>query len=502
MGLVAGGIVERTFIQKMDSESLSCELEMPVGTTADNTRAQLLQLSEMVMQAPEVVHVEMFVARQYDLAGAGSTGTNDQSHLGQLVIELKAADERELVHERSSEQILAEFRRYSQMLSGVNSVAWNAMSGGPGGKDIEIKVSGRDFIHITAVADVLKSELEGYAGVFDIDDDYDRGKREVQLRLRESARPTGITVGALGGQVRSAMYGREALRITRNREDVKIMVRYPESFRTDVYNLESMWIPTSPTRTGRGWVPLREVAELTEAESYTTIHRSRQQRSMTVYGEVDQQVAESSEILANVRQAFDERIGRQYPGVQIEFLGKFEETTKSFSSLKIAFPVALLLIYMMLAGLFRSYVQPLVVMSAIPFGVQGAIVGHWLTGNPMTILSGIGLVALAGILVNDSLVLVDFINSRVRSGMDEFEASVEGAKLRLRAILLTSITTVAGLTPLMFETSFQAKFLIPMAVTLTFGLIFATALTLIIVPSLNMIWFDICRLLHRRALDN
>jgi multidrug efflux pump subunit AcrB len=159
--------------------------------------------------------------------------------------------------------------------------------------------------------------------------------------------------------------------------------------------------------------------------------------------------------------------------------------------------VALVMIYMLLAGLFRSYVQPLVVMSAIPFAIQGALIGHWVTDNPFTILSRIGLVALTGIVVNDALILVDFINSRVRLGIAPFEASIEGAKLRLRAILLTTLTTVAGLTPLMFETSFQAKFLIPMAVTLTFGLMFATALTLVIVPTLNLIFYDIRALVLR-----
>jgi multidrug efflux pump subunit AcrB len=158
-------------------------------------------------------------------------------------------------------------------------------------------------------------------------------------------------------------------------------------------------------------------------------------------------------------------------------------------------PMALLLIYMQLAGLFRSYTQPLVVMSAIPFAIQGAVIGHWVTGYPVTVLSMIGMVALTGIVVNDSLVLVDFINSRVRSGMSHFEASVQGGKLRLRAILLTTVTTIAGLTPLMFETSFQAKFLIPMAVTLTWGLGFATALTLVVVPALNMAFFDIRRVI-------
>ena len=189
----------------------------------------------------------------------------------------------------------------------------------------------------------------------------------------------------------------------------------------------------------------------------------------------------------------DERKGivNQYPGIQIEYLGQAKEMSDSFSSLTIAFPVAMLIIYGMLAGLFKSYTQPLVVMSAIPFGFLGAVIGHWVTGETFTILSAIGLVALAGILVNDSLVLVDFINKRVAAGLSPLEASIDGAKKRLRAILLTTLTTAAGLMPLMFETSFQAKFLIPMAVTLTFGLLFATGLTLVLVPCLNLIREDI-----------
>lgn len=524
-GLVAGGLVEAVFIQKMDSETLICFLEMPVGTTAKNTRERLLQLSHYVQHESrartgvgesEIANVQMFVARQYDIAGAGTTGTNDQSHLGQLVIELMPADEREAKGLRSSEQLLADFREYSLTLPGVNSVTWDAMSGGPGGKDVEIKVVGKDFDEIVLVSEKLKQELAGYHGVFDIDDDYDEGKREVRLTLRESARPTGITNERLGGFVRSALYGREARRLTRNREDVRIMVRYPERFRENVHHLEEMWIPNaiaaSPAPNGGnggnggnangaagngsaagtvGWVPLHEVAELIEDQSYSTIHRSQQERSLTVYAEVDDEVTKSYEVLASIGRTFDEKISPEHPGVRIEFLGSQEEMGKAFAGLKIAFPVALLLIYMMLAGLFRSYFQPVVVMSAIPFGFLGAVVGHWVTGNPITILSGIGIVALTGIVVNDSLVLVDFINHRIRQGVPPFEASIQGARLRLRAVLLTTLTTVAGLTPLMFEKSFQAKFLIPMAVTLTFGLAFSTALTLVIVPCLNMIYFDV-----------
>ena len=489
-GLVAGDIVPFQFIQKMDSESVICNLEMPVGTSSDNLKEQIESLTNYIVDKesfPEVVNVQTMIARQVDVTGAGAIAVQDQSHLGQIVLELCPADERS----RSSEVLVNLFREFSlSELTGLNSIKWQEMNGGPGGNDIEIQVSGKDVDELVVVIDRLKTMLGEFEGVFDLDDNLDRGKRELRLRLRESARATGVTVGMLGGYVRGAMFGNEARRITRDREDVKIMVRYPESYRDNMYNLESMWVPTAGSSMGRRWVPISEIADIEPAGSYSSISRSRQERAITVFGAIDQAVTKPSIVNGRIQERVPE-LTAEFPGVRIEFGGQAEEMGKAFGGLRLAFPVALLLIYGMLAGLFKSYVQPLVVMSAIPFGIFGAIIGHWITANPITILSLIGMVALTGILVNDSLVLVDFINKRQEAGLVPFEASVEGARLRLRAILLTTLTTVAGLTPLMFETSFQAKFLIPMAVTLTFGLMFATGLTLIIVPALNLIWCDV-----------
>ncbi len=494
IGLMAGGIVESVFLQKMDSETLICGIEMPVGSAVDQTRKQVRRLNDFALGLPEVKNVQMFVARQYDLDGSGGGGAELQSHLGQIVLELKQAEDRERNHERSSDDLLVVLRKFSRTLHGINSVTWQGMNAGPGGLDIHIKVSGPNFDELVTVSAQLRQTLDAYSGVYDLDDDHDEGKREMQLRLRQSARPTQIDEAQLGSHVRSALYGRESHRITRNREDIRVMVRYPRIYRRSLYHLESMWIPTATVAGRRGWVPLGEVAELEPNEGFTSLHRSQRRRSLSVFGSVDNNVVDSSVVLARVRADFDNDIASRHPDVRIEFLGQYEERIKAFGSLTIAFPVVLVLIYMLLAGLFHSYTQPLVVMAAIPFGMQGAILGHWITGNPITILSQIGFVALAGILVNDSLILVDFINRRIRSGMAPFEASVSGARLRLRAILLTTLTTAAGLTPLMFETSFQAKIMIPMAVTLTFGLIFATALTLIIVPSLNLILIDLKQL--------
>lgn len=491
-GMLAGGIVKWQFIQDMDSETLICALEMPIGTTSDRLKTELGKLTTHLVDPknfPEIINVQSIAGRQYDVTGAGSVGFEDQSHLGQVVIELCTADQRT----RSSTELVNELRKFSlNNLTGMNSVRWMAMSGGPGGNDIEVNVAGLSDSQLPMAIEEVRTMIGGIEGVFDLDDSLDLGKKELQLRLRDSAKPTGVTVGALGNHVRSALFGQESRRITRNREDVRIMVRYPKDFREDAFNVESMWIPGVGLPGNRNWIPMHEIAEVVPAMGYSTISRYQQSRSAKIVGSVDEAVAPSTSIvLEEIQQKINTEIAPRYPGIDVEFLGQAEETRKSFSSLVLAFPVAFLIIYAMLAGLFRSYTQPLVVMAAIPFGFIGAVLGHWLTGETFTILSAIGMVALAGVLVNDSLVLIDFINRRVRDGLTHFEASVDGARTRLRAILLTTLTTAAGLIPLMFETSMQAKFLIPMAVTLTFGLLFATVLTLVVVPALNLIREDI-----------
>ncbi|MEK6258328.1 MAG: efflux RND transporter permease subunit [Planctomycetota bacterium] len=485
IGLVQGGIVPFVPVPKMDSETLVGSLEMPVGTPAAQTKDRLKRLSDHLIALPEVVNVQMLVGLQVDIAGEGAVGQNIGSHLGQLIVELKEAGKRS----RTSETILVELRHEAEKLSGVNSVAWTSLNGGPAGRAIELKITCDRFDETMATGATMRQKLSTYDGVFDIDDNVNARQREVQLRLRESARPTGITVSMLGNEVRNAFYGREARRITRNREDVKIMVRYPEEYRNDDSTLEAMYIPT-PAGVGRHhWVPLREVAELTEDRAFASIHRSDLRRAVSVYADVDDS-HNSNEIAMSLQKWIDTELGQLHPDARVEMRGATLENKKFMDSMMLAFPLSLLIVYVLLAALFRSYLQPLVVLIAVPFGIEGAIVGHWIMGYDLTIMSVIGCTALIGIVDNDSLVLVDFINNRVRAGMSHFEASVTGSKLRMRAIVLNTITAVVGMSPLMFETSFQAKFLIPMAITLTWGLIFATVLTLVVVPAINMVFFD------------
>ena len=491
IGLVQGGVVPFVPVPKMDSETLVGSLEMPIGTPADLTKSRLKALSDYLVSLPEVVNVQMYVGIQVDIAGEGAVGQNLGSHLGQLIVELKEAAART----RTSETILIDLRKEADQLSGVNSVTWMSLNGGPAGRALELTVSADRFADSLDAAKTVRQKLASYDGVFDIDDNVNAQQREVQLRLLETARPTGITVAALGGEVRNAFFGREARRISRNREDVKIMVRYPKEYRQDDSMLAAMWIPSPLGSAGRHlWVPLSEVAEMTEDRAHDSIQRSEYRRAITVFADVDDQ-HNDSDIAASIQKWIDGDLRTLHPDVRVEMRGKTLENKKFMDSMLIAFPISIAIIYVLLTALFRSYIQPIVVLIAVPFGVQGAIVGHWIMGYDLTIMSAIGLVALNGIVVNDSLVLVDFINNRVRSGKSHFESSVEGSKLRMRAIVLNTITAVVGMTPLMFETSFQARFLIPLAVTLTWGLIFATVLTLVVVPAINMVFFDVARLL-------
>ena len=491
IGLVQGGIVPFTPVPKMDSETLVGSLEMSIGTPAELTKDRLIKLSDHLVSMPEVVNVQMYVGLQVDIAGEGAVGQNLGSHLGQLIVELKEASQRT----RTSETILIELRQVAEKLSGVNSVTWASLNGGPAGRALELKVSADRFEESLAAAKTVREKLASYDGVFDIDDNVNARQREVQLRLHETARPTGITVATLGNEVRNAFFGREARRISRNREDVKIMVRYPKDYRQDDSILETMWIPSPPGANGRHrWVPLKEVAALTEDRAHDSIQRSEHRRAISIYADVDD-LHNDNEIAASVQKWIDNELRSLHPDARVEMQGKTLENKKFMDSMLVAFPISLAIIYVLLTALFRSYIQPIVVLIAVPFGVQGAIVGHWIMGYDLTIMSAIGLVALNGIVVNDSLVLVDFINNRVRSGTSQFESSVAGSKLRMRAIVLNTVTAVVGMTPLMFETSFQAKFLIPLAITLTWGLIFATVLTLVVVPAINMVFFDIARLI-------
>ena len=484
VGAIDGGRVPFVFIQKMDSETVLANLDMPIGTPAERTLEAAQAVENAVLEDPEVQSIWTVVGAQLDADEHGTYET-ERSHLGQVIIELKSVEERE----RSSDDIINDVRRKCATIPGVNSLTFQSMQGGPAGKGIELEITGTEIDEILAAAHRMETELSSYAGVYDLDNDYEVGRRELQIDLLESARSLGLTTRALATEVRGAFYGLEARTIQRGREDVDIRVRFPEARRRKIHELETMRVVTPSGAV----VPFCEAARLVEARGEASIRRVNQRRAVTVSADVAQGETNADEIIASLEPVVRE-LEQQHPGIRIAFAGNKREASKSLGSLRRDFFIAIALVYFLLAGLFKSYIQPLIVLTAVPFGLIGAVAGHAVMGYPLTMLSVIGLVALTGMVVNDSLILVDFVNREVAAGKHPFEAVVSGGVRRLRPILLTSLTTILGLAPLMMETSFQAKFLIPLAISITFGLGFATALTLVVVPANYLIVLDLRRL--------
>ncbi|MCB9851934.1 MAG: efflux RND transporter permease subunit [Phycisphaerales bacterium] len=484
-GLVGGGRVGFVFMPKMDSETVVADLRMPVGSPINETEKRIETIETAIQALSEKDSLYTLIGSSY---GADGSDGSAASHIGQAILELKPVEQRD----RTSDDIIRELRSKTNDLSGIQSLKFASMTGGPAGMPIDIEIRGDRLNDLVAASAIVKDKLKDFDGVFDVLDDFDAGRREVQIELLPSARALGITTTSLATQVRGAFYGLEAKTIARDREDVKIMVRYPESRRRRIYDLESMRIATP---TGR-LVPFSEVARFNEDRGFATIKAKDQKRAVTVTADVDEALGSADEINRSIEPLLT-RMEEQFPGIEITCGGQQEERMKSLGSLKTDFIAALLMIYAILAALFRSYVQPIIVMTAIPFGIIGVILGHLAFGSPLTFFSMIGLVALSGIVVNDSLILMEFINRQRAEGTPAYEAVILGGRARLRAILLTSITTVLGLGPLLTETSFQAKFLIPMGISIAAGLIFATVLTLIGIPTLYMIMIDAQRGLGR-----
>jgi len=481
-GLILGGRLETTFFPPMDTDFLLVTVRMPVGTPVGQTEAVLSQIEKAVEEMPEVNYY-------YSLVGALASQEEPvlaavQSNIGQIMIELHPAETRT----RTSDEILNILREKTKNLSGVDSIEFIAWGGAFAGPDISIEVSGERLEDLLPAVQHLKDRLRDFDGVYNINDDFEAGTREIRVELLPAARTLGLDTLSVAQQIRSAFHGLTARTIQRGRDAVDIVVRYPRQYRGRISTLEKMWIST-PTGLR---VPLREIADLTEGVGYAVIKRHDRRRAITVSAAVDRSRANPDDIMEVLESEYPS-FEAAHPGVKLISTGTRREATKAFGSLRVGFVVAAILIYVCLAWLFASYIQPLIVMVSIPAAFVGVAVGHLVMGYPITIMSKIGYVALAGIAVNDALILVDYANQAVRQGASRHEAAVAAGLRRLRPILLTSVTTILGLAPLMAERSFQARFLIPMAISVTFGLAFATLITLLLVPALYLVLEDVKR---------
>ncbi len=488
-GLVAGGRISFVLFPKVDSDRITATLILPEGTSIKATEAAVAKFEnaarEMAALYPRK-DGKSIIQHIFSLAGGTLDNEESGSHVAEVVVRLISSEERGI----ASSKITAAWRELTGEIPDTLALTFGS-GAGPGkrlgGRPIEVQLLGDDMDQLLAAADSLKRELAQFTGVEDVQDSYRPGKNEFRLSLKEGARQLGISLADLARQIRSSFWGEEPLKVQRGRNEVTIRVRYPENERMAPGDLENMKVRTAD----RKEIPFKHVAQVVEDHGPAIIKRVYGHRAVTVTADVDEDKANAREVLAKLSEGFFEKLKRDHPGLSILLEGQQKETQESMGSLFKGFVVALFLIYILLVNMFRTYTQPLIIMAAIPFAFIGIFIGHLLFGMDFTMLSMFGVMALAGIVVNDSLLLLEASNREHDKGLSRHDALIAGARNRFRQIILTTLSTIAGLTPIMLETSVQAQFLKPMTITVVFGLLASTVLILLLIPALSIIRHDI-----------
>ena len=492
-GLVAGKWVPFEFMPKVEGDVVTAKLEMPMGVAFTSTEVEIRRMAEAAERVgarhknkdgdPVAVHILSTSGTQPFQTGFGGTEVPIGSHLGEVTVELRHAAERTI----TADEFITEWRQEIGMIPGVVELSFRQETSA-GGNAIDIEISGRDTEQLEAAAHYLTGELAKFSGVKDISTDSRKGKRElVYEHLTPVGKAMGFSLQSIAVQIRQSFYGEEVQRIQRGRDELKVMVRYPEAERRSLENLEDVRLRSPQSDE----VPLSVVAEARPSRGPATIHRVDRKRAIKISADVDRARANANEVVGRFNDEILAHLSKKFPGVKWDYLGEQKDQKDSMSEMGGKFVFALLAIYILMAIPLKSYIQPLIVMSVIPFGVVGAVAGHILLGLDLSIMSMMGIIALSGVVVNDSLVLVEYVN-RHREDEDHLVHAIRNAgAARFRPILLTSLTTFAGLTPMVMETDMQAHFLIPMAVSLGFGILFATFITLLLVPSVYLMLEDV-----------
>ncbi len=480
VGLVASQRLPFIFFEDDDAETVNITISMPIGTPVTRTDEIVRRFEAVCMQQPEIQTTFAQAGAIGDLEGAG--GDSSAPHIGQLILELYPAEQRDV----SSSVLIEHIREQVGPIPDAKSIRMAGMSGGPGGTDLNYTVVSDHPELLDEAVSMIKRTLNEYDAVYGISDDADRGLQEVRFTLRDGASELGFTRANLGRQIQAMVFGLEAYTFAGNREDVDIRVTLPKVTKRSLSAIETQYVFTPDGRA----VPLGEVALIEESQSYATIRRIDRMRGVSVQADVNRALGNPEQLSSEIKPLIVERLAA-FHGVELIERGRQKDFQDSMSSLPIGMLVASGLIFVILAWLFGSFTQPLIVMAAIPFALVGMIWGHLILGYSLTFLSMIGFVALAGIVVNDSLIFMEFFNARRREGLSVYDAGYLTGQARFRAIMLTTITTVLGLLPMMLEQSFQAQFLIPMAITIACGLMSATVIILLLLPCLLMILDDI-----------
>ncbi|MEO9600164.1 efflux RND transporter permease subunit [Parasphingorhabdus sp.] len=488
--LIPAGIIKNSFFPAIESDVVTANLEMPTGTTIAETEriARLIEQKGRETYAkfeeqkdddePSALRgIFTLVGQQPRATGPGPQDSGFSSNIASVQFSFIPGDQRTLAS-RDFENAWRETvgpvveARSLVFASDLISV----------GAPVDVQISDPDPDVVEAASEKLMERLNRFSGVFDIESDRDAGLKEIQLRLKPEARSLGVTLQDVALQVRAAFFGSEALRVQRGQEDMRVYIRLPEAERNSIVDVERFRV-----RVPGGEVPLSTLAEVSFGQAPAVIRRTDGRRITTITADIDSNVVTGQEIADALTNEIMPELQADYPHMLYEFGGEQKEQEDSVGDLGIAFGAALLMIYALLAIPFRSYIQPLIIMAIIPFGIIGALIGHLILGLPLGVLSMFGMIALSGVIVNGSLILIDFINENLRNGMEIEEAIISGAKTRFRPIMLTSLTTFLGVAPITFETSTQAQFLIPMSASLGFGVLFGVIILQLLIPALTML---------------
>ena len=499
-GLVKGKWIKSMFFPQVEADLVVARFELPRGvpfeSSVEATRrleAEAFALSEdpdMVTRngEPIVRHMLASAGIQPFITDFSPSGPPIGTNIGEVTLELAPSAERDV----SADEIVRRWRKRVQSIPSAVELTFVAQAAG-GGNAIDLLITGKDQSELRAAADFLRSRLESYAGVIDIADSDRPGKREIVIEdLTSEGRAGGLRLGDVAQQVRRAFYGDEVQRLQRGRDEVKVMVRYPEAERESIENFEQMRV-----RTSQGSIPLMQVVNVRERRGPDTVRRSDRKRAIRITADVDRARGNSNDVTKRFKEEALPALGERFPGVTFKFEGEQADQAESVREIGIGFLWALVAMYVLMAIPLRSYLQPMIIMSVIPFGIVGAVMGHIVMRTELSIMSMCGIVALAGVVVNDSLVLVDYVNRHRRESGNVLESALRAGGVRFRAIILTSLTTFVGLMPMLLETDMQARFLVPMAISLGFGILFATTITLILVPSVYVVLEDVRGVVRR-----
>lgn len=492
VGLVLGGFVPFNFFPKLEGDLVQVTARLPFGTPLERTMEVQRVLEASAEKAIAQNGGKSILRGMYTRLGQGPTAGRGPhagaqgaggSHLVTIEMSLVPSDQRS----SGSEKISDDWSRLTPQMPGIEAIVFSSSSGPGAGAAVDVQLSHEKMAVLEKASNDLAAELGGFADLTNIDNSFSEGKTQFDFHLRPEARTLGLSSLDIANQIRSAFFGAEAIREQRGRNEIRVMVRFPKENRVSEFDIETMMIQTA----SGGRVPLKYVASYERDVSPTSIKREEGRRITNVTAELGHGVHSVDKVLVALRTKVLPKLMEKYPDLEWDMAGQQRERADSFKALGVNFIFALFIIYGLIAIPFRSYAQPLIIMSAIPFGFLGAMIGHLVMGYDITIISMFGIVALAGVVVNDSIVLVDAVNKSRAAGSTVLTALMFAGTRRLRPIFLTSVTTFLGLAPMILEKSLQARFMVPMAISLGFGVMFATFIILLLVPAFYLILEDV-----------